>query len=104
MNPIVKLAAAFSPPAIDRMTLQVYIERLSIEKPEHVEYAVNQAIEHCKHLPRIAELLEFVRKRKAEEYEHAREKELRSALQEHVNTNRPRLCDLLNQLKNGNDK
>lgn len=97
MNPIVKLAASFSPPAIDRMTLEVYIERLSKEKPEHVAWAVDQSIDRCRHFPRVSELLEFIKQRKSQLADAALREEQRRLISETVNRNPPKLLDLLNR-------
>lgn len=95
MKSLAKLAAAFSPPTIDRATIAVYIEALSKEKPEHVEWACDRAIETCKHFPRVSELIELIKKRKIALADEQRITEQKRLLAEPTNRNPPKLMDLL---------
>ena len=97
MNPLVLLAAAFSPPPIDRMTLEVYAQRLAREDPGHVAWAVNHAIDNCKHFPRISDLLEFIRKRKVQIANDEDTAAIRRQLGEPRNEAPPKLMDLLHR-------
>jgi hypothetical protein len=95
MNWLVRLAAAFSPPEIDRMTLAVYAQKLSGEKPEHLEWATDRAIETCKHFPRISELLEMIRQKKIAEIDEQRILDHKRILDEPRNEAPPKLMELL---------
>ena len=94
MNWMLRLAAAFSPPEIHSATIKVYVDRLKDERPEHLEWAVDQAIDKCKHMPRISELLEFIKAKKIADIDEQRIEDQRKLLAEPRNEAPPKLMDL----------
>jgi len=97
MNPLLRLVAAFPQPPVDKVTIQLYAEKLGKEKDLHVCWACEKAIETCKHFPRLSELLDFIKAKKIEEYNAGMEEKRKRLLSEPVNPNRPKLMDLLDE-------
>lgn len=95
MNPLLKLAAAFSPPEIDPATIAVYAEKLRDENPEHVAWACERAIETCKHLPRVSELLTLISKRKIQLADEKRITDQKRLLSEPTTKPPPNLMEML---------
>jgi len=99
MNLLLKLAAAFPQPPIDRATLAVYAEALAGTEPECLNWAVSEAIRTCQHFPRVRELLELTKKRKIQLQQAETARQQRLALAEPKNPAPPSLVKLLGEQK-----
>lgn len=95
MNPLAKLVAAFPVPEIHPTTIRVYAEMLQDQKPEHLAWACDEAIRTSKHLPRVSDLLELIRRRKIDVRKAEDAEDRRRQLGSPVNQDPPKLGELL---------
>lgn len=95
MNALARLVAAFPSPEIHPATIKVYADALKDQKPEHLDWAVTQAILKSKHFPRVAELLELIKARKIALVDEQKIADQKRLLSEPVNRNPPKLLELL---------
>lgn len=99
MSALLRLAAAFPNPEIHPATIRVYADALKDQDPAHIEWACSEAIRTSKHFPRVAELVDLIRKRKIA-LRDAEERESRARqLTAPVNPNPPKLSELFEKQK-----